>query len=469
MLGLICLASGAKAVLFDTMDPDAFWHMRVGAQLQREGIGPMVDQISFSSIREPWTPYSWLAEIGMERVWSIGGFRAAVAVQALMAAGIMLLIGMSAREMSGGAGVGSIVGTAGAAFLSLPYLSFRPVTFAILLLAFCGWVLVRDRRNGERTRLVWVVIPVTALLANVHLYVVLIPLWILAMWVGALVERRRAGRYGVMLVLTVAGCCATPMFCGAVRSAVDYQFRDPMVHSRIIAEMQPFFQGMMGGASGVLVVMFLGSVVVKRKGVRVGEWVWMVGSTVLLLRWGRFAPVFAIVAGPMAAVALAGLSDRVLDKRAVQVAMAGLLVLGMFQIGAAFPARDADFPRWLNRHGAAAPGFPTGAAAYVVDHVPPVSGRVITDFTWGGYVGWRLGDGWQVLLDGRTQVYPPAFWRATYLGTEEERFEFLSTVAADAAVLPHHSLFHPALKRLGWRVAFSDEFGEVLTPPQVAH
>ena len=51
------------------LDPDCFWHIRVAEQLEREGIHPIVDQLSFASIKDPWTPYSWLAELGMKWVW----------------------------------------------------------------------------------------------------------------------------------------------------------------------------------------------------------------------------------------------------------------------------------------------------------------------------------------------------------------------------------------------------------------
>jgi hypothetical protein len=57
-------AAASKSILYDTLDPDCFWHLRVAEQLQRDGIRPLVDPMSFMSIKDPWTPYSWLAELG---------------------------------------------------------------------------------------------------------------------------------------------------------------------------------------------------------------------------------------------------------------------------------------------------------------------------------------------------------------------------------------------------------------------
>jgi hypothetical protein len=98
--------------------------------------------------------------------------------------------------------------------------------------------------------------------------------------------------------------------------------------------------------------------------------------------------------------------------------------------------------------------------------VTPVTGRLITEFSWGGYLEWRLGDRYQLFLDGRTQLFSPEFWRATYLSGQEERRRFLSHVRADAAILPTgSSLFRHSLVRLGWTSVYRDERAEVMLPP----
>ena len=82
-IAVLALAAAGKAVLYDTLDPDCFWHLRVAAQLERDGVGSLVDEISFASIKQSWTPYSWLAELGMKALWDSAGWRAAVLAQAL--------------------------------------------------------------------------------------------------------------------------------------------------------------------------------------------------------------------------------------------------------------------------------------------------------------------------------------------------------------------------------------------------
>ena len=140
----------------------------------------------------------------------------------------------------------------------------------------------------------------------------------------------------------------------------------------------------------------------------------------------------------------------------------------MARLAVAFPAGGTPLSAWLDRLGPDAPGYPCAAADFVATHVPPVTGHVVNEFTWGGYLGWRLGDRWQVLLDGRTQVFPAELWQSTYLGTDADCRRYLSTVHADAAVLPAgRSRFRPALLAQGWTVAHHDDWADVLVPPAV--
>ena len=95
------------------------------------------------------------------------------------------------------------------------------------------------------------------------------------------------------------------------------------------------------------------------------------------------------------------------------------------------------------------------------------TGRLINEFTWGGYLEWRLGDRFQTLLDGRTQVFSGDFWRATYLNGSQPRRRFLANVEADAAILPASgSAFRSTLLSLGWKAVYRDDTAVVLLPPR---
>ncbi len=473
LIGLIALAAAGKAILYDTLDPDCFWHLRVAEQLQREGIGPLVDQLSYASSKTAWTPYSWLAELGMKAIWDCGGYRAAVAAQALMQAGMVVFLSLACveiQEEGSRSYVAAAVATAAGMFLSLAYLSFRPVTAAFVILAACAWLILRDRRLNERSRAVWVIIPLTVLLTNVHLFAFFVPLAISVLTIGALIERdpeksKSAGRYAVMLVATVVAFLCTPMLPGMIRTALFYGAKDQMVSGPVITEMQSFARGPLGMASAVVVGVILICAMRNRARLRLAEMTCLLGGFLLLLKLGRFAPVFALVGCPVLATTFPEMKDRLLGKPAVCGALLIVLVAGIYRVASAFPSQDQSLASWLNRHGPDAPGYPCAAADYVRNSIPRGTGKIINEFSWGGYLAWSLEGHDQILLDGRTQVYPVQLWRDTYLGSAADRERFLSTISADAAILPlEKSRFASTLTELGWTCVFRDERSQVLTP-----
>jgi hypothetical protein len=291
------------------------------------------------------------------------------------------------------------------------------VTLALVLMAVCLSLLVRDRAGGERTRAVWLVIPATLLLTNIQLYAILVPAWLAALWAGSLWEfwrapadgrpeaRRRLVRYTLLGIGAALSCLVTPMLPGAVRSIVYYQFGDAMVGGRVVKEYMPFYVGKFGAAGAALVVIGLAFVVVRRRALRAGEIFWLIGSVVLLLRMGRFTPVFAMAAAPIIAAAMPRLPDRTLGRTPVRLALMIVLGVGLFRVITSFPGPGVELATWMNRGGATMTGYPARAAAFVEQMVPRRTGRLINEYNWGGYLGWRLAPRWLVLLDGRTHLF----------------------------------------------------------------
>lgn len=468
LIALAILAAVGKPILYDTLDPDLFWHLRVAEQLRTDGIGPLVDQLSFASLRQSWTPYSWLAELIMERVWQLGGFRAVLLAQVLLVASLVGFIAAASVEATRTATdqprhLAAAVATFAATFLSLPYLSFRPVLFALLLFAAALWIVWRDRRLESRSRAAWLLPPIVALCVNLHLYALVLATLLVVL---VLLDRVRPLSARLMLCgsIVLASAC-TPMLPGVLAAAWHYQNDDPMVASGLIAEMLPFWRGTLGTASAVVASLALALVLRRGRSLRVAAWIALAMATVLLLRLGRFAPVFAIVVAPLLAGSMVGLSDRLLALPLVRGALACLALLGTIRLSLGFPSHES-LDHFLNRYVPEQAGYPTDAASFVQANVPARRGRVINEFTWGGYLAWKLDGQFQTLLDGRTQLFPDHFWRALYLDAEPQRRSLLASIDADAAILPlRHSHFRETLRSLGWTVAYRDDVAEVLLPP----
>lgn len=466
-VALVVMVAIAKVVLADTMDPDAFWHLRVADQLLRDGIGPLVDSLSFASLKSPWTPYSWLAELFMRAVWLLTGLRGVLVVTSLCAATILTLTAYSARlSRQDSHAMPVLLATVVAAYFTLPFLSFRPVTFALALMAIVVALLWRHRRMDYRSRAVWCIPALALLITNLHIYIVFVVMLVMVMTIGVFFDRRE--RFMPMLWLVLAtgvAACATPMPGGVVQTILNYQTIDPMVASNFITEMRPFYTGAGGKVTLAVLIGLVGLAVVRRREMEITDWLLLIFATVVLFRLGRFSPLFSLIAMPIFARVLPALTDRTLRRPPVRAVMAIVLVVGVFSIGRGM-VNTGTFEEWLNRHTPDVPGYPTASAQWVSDNVEPVHRRLVNEFNWGGYLAWRLGDRWQVLMDGRTQLYAPDFWRQVYFSTPEAQLAVLSDQPADAAILPaRRSAFLENLERAGWRRVHEDAVAIVLLPP----
>ncbi len=439
------------------LDPDLFWHLRVADRLLVDGVGPIVDAISYNSIDRPWTPYSWLAEFLLRGLWNAFGPAGAPIIAGLSFVAFALALALAceaaARDQTTGqanpvaAAVGVIVGLLFAALV----FSFRPVDFALVLLMTAAALLWRDDR--QQGRLVWLVPAIAALCVNVHLYAIFLPLLAL----GHAIKRPSRRRFA-LLGLTALGCLATPMLPGALATSAHYFADDPMVASGIIVEMQPFWA--VPWSWVVWIGLFATAATCATCWRRVH---WIDAAAVLLAAWlttrhVRFSPLLAVVAAPAIAAALPAVSDRIFHRPLFLKALAGLLLVGI--IGA-----TADHATRVDRFAT----YPATACDFVDQHITPErsgKGRLINEFNWGGYLAWRLGDDYQVFVDGRTQLYPAKFWERTYLADKSDRAAMLAEAKADVAIVPvEGSWFRATLGELGWQRVHRDATAEVWLPP----
>ncbi len=511
LITIVALVAAAKAVLYGPVDPDLFLHLIAADHLWRDGIQPIVDQTSYMSKSQPWTPYSWLAELGMKLIWDTGGHRAGVITYAVLSVAIVGLTAWACRaaqfgtsratgnlparalsqrenatgqaacgtqngvEVPAPALFGVAVATAAATFLTLPFLSFRPVTMAFVLMAAIAGLIYRDRARGETTRAVWLVIPLTVVLVNVHLFAILIAGWMGALFTGSLVERWRATdemkvdathrlkRSFALAAGASLACLATPMLPGAIESLLQYQFTDPIVASGMVQEFRPFYLGTMGYVALAIVLAMVAAIVANRRLLRVSDWLTLALASFLLLKMGRMSPVFAIMVAPLFAQAIGGMSDGVLARPALRAVMAILAIIIGVRVATSLPPRDVLLDDWMTRHEA---GYPVAAVAFLETSVTPHSKRIINDYSWGGYLAWRLAGQYKVLMTGNTTAFPIDLWSRTYFCDDTVRRQTLVEANADAAIIPTKtSPFRNVLVELGWTVAFTDGQASVMVPP----
>ncbi|HXW16255.1 MAG TPA: hypothetical protein VEN79_17235, partial [Terriglobia bacterium] len=62
-----------------SVDPDIWWHIKVGATLLSTHRFPTTDPYSFTAAGSPWIAYEWLGELllgAVQRAWGLSGLMA---------------------------------------------------------------------------------------------------------------------------------------------------------------------------------------------------------------------------------------------------------------------------------------------------------------------------------------------------------------------------------------------------------
>src|SRR5262249_40413409 len=86
LVAWLALLAGGQSRLF--RDPRTFWHVGGGERILSTGQFLDHDPFSYTFAHTPWTPYEWLAEVGMAGLHRIGGFDALLLATATILAAL---------------------------------------------------------------------------------------------------------------------------------------------------------------------------------------------------------------------------------------------------------------------------------------------------------------------------------------------------------------------------------------------
>jgi hypothetical protein len=441
-------------------DGDTGWHIRTGELVLAAGRAPVVDPFSFSRPHQPWFAWEWLTDVVFAVTWrwrGLGGVATLAGVVLALAATALL-----ARILRLGAGLWIGLGATMAAVSasSIHYLA-RPHVFSILFFTLGLWMLAEDRDRPRR--LVWLLVPVTALWANLHAGFVawLATLGLLAMLSVGQRDWSRARRYGCL-----AAACTLASLLNPYGWQLHLHIARYLNSSWILDNVQEF-QSPHIRAEGTIVfaLLLLSAAALAPKAGRFEALLVMVWGF-LALRSARHVPLFAIAAAPVVASAAAAYWARVAAHSGER---AGLRIF--WQLGQEFGRR----PRaslWLPLTAAvvmaAAPAagfpdkvFPVRAVEGNVSLLAPPGAmpRILTSDQWGDYLIYRLYPRQRVFFDGRSDFYGPAIG-ADYqklLAGESPWRELLDRYHFDLALLPRDWALSTALDLVpGWRKVYED-------------
>ena len=388
------------------IDPDIWWHLRTGTWIVEHRAVPFTDPFSIYGMGKPWIAYSWLFEMILLGLYRAFGLLGIVAFTALGALGTTLalhaLVSRYEKNVPRALAL-TLVGTAAMTPVFWP----RSYLLSIVLFIVELHILLSVRDSGN-PRALWILPPLVALWANLHIQFVyglfvlgvaaaapLLERYLPEAWVG---PRSRIGARPlfVTLLASLVMALATPYHVWIYRPLLDHVTQAGTFD--LITELHALL--FRGPADWCVLGMTLGAAFVlgRRRSLPPFQVFLLCAGAVVSFRAARDVWFVVVVSAAIIASAPkpAAIEYRLTARQlATALALAASIALGFALL------RDLS-PRMLE--AGIAKEFPVVAAAVVDER--RYAGPLFNHYDWGGYLIWRLRD-LPVSMDGRANVYGP--------------------------------------------------------------
>jgi len=441
-------------------DPDLWWHLKTGEIIWNTHSIPQTDLFSFTTNHHAWTDHEWLSQVTLYGAWKLGGYSGLMLWLCVLAS--LIFIGQYAlcSLYSGNAKV-ALLGALMAWFFATSGLGIRPHILGYLLLTCELLILHLGRSYNARwflalppLFLVWVNCHGSFFLGLVILAVVLLCSFV-EMRAGLLVGHRWSDRPRSMLRLAFVLCLAAlflnPVGIQQVLYPINVMLHQPEGLGYVSEWQAPEPTSARGlallAAAGFIFLWTL----IRRAELRLEEVLLLAMGFCMATSHRRMMFVFGLLAAPLLTRLLAGIWDRYDAARDLRVPNTILMLLSLVTIWMAFPSHEQLELQVKEKN-------PVRAVEFI--RQSHLEGRMLNDYTWGGYLIWALPEH-KVFVDGRSDIYEWAgvlhdFAAWALLQTdprnllEKYRVDFclLSREAPMAHVLPFLS---------GWRMIYSDD------------
>jgi hypothetical protein len=386
------------------VDPDLWWHIKVGQNIHATRHWPTTDPFSFTVNGSPWIAYEWLGDVVIGAVAKYGGLLGLDIFLIVLAGIVMLSLYAYATMRSGNSKAGFV---AAGLLCSLAYASFnlRPQMFGYLFLILTLIALERFRQGKPKA--LWFLPPLFLVWINTHgswiigLGVIFV-FWASGLWefqLGSVSARRWSFTERLRLEFVFMLCLAAIPFTPYGTRLAAYPFTVastlPLNVGNIL-EWQPMPFNIAGGKLFLAVVLaFFLAQMLFRTSWHVTEVVLCFGGIMMACLHVRFLLLFVPFFAPLFATLLALWIPPYAAKKDRPILNAILMTAVLVAIIRYFPTQ-AGIEKIASRN------FPVGAVDYLRKH--PTPGPMYNTYGYGGYLIWALPEQ-KVFIDGRGDLY----------------------------------------------------------------
>ena len=413
-LVLVTVGTLAFQYKFCVLDPDIWWHLKVGDWIVEHHAVPHTGILSRTAADRPWVAYSWGYEVLLSRAYAWFGIMGIGAYGTLLTLAVAYAIYWMLRRLSGRFWVALIgTGVVCSAFLfnGMP----RPFFFSIGLFAVTLTRLLEASRTGRIERLYWLPL-IFWFWANLHIQFIY-GLFLVGLFVGihfALCLNKAfritpdfllAPSFSSTTLVAIAAACILATLAGPYTYhpyQVAYEYSKAKFTYAVILELQPLtFRGFSHFVELFLTAGGFFAVGWKRK-VDLFKLALLTAATVIAYRTMRDAWFICLPAAACIADALALPQEN--ERNAtwfVETWLEKLSVAAAVVVLLALISNGTDFtPRGLDR--AISSQYPVNAVNYLRRN--PLPGPLYNHLNWGGFLMWYMPQ-YPVAIDGRNDLY----------------------------------------------------------------
>jgi hypothetical protein len=323
------------------LDADASLHTRIGQYILETRSIPHRDMFAYTKPEEEWYAFEWLSEAIFGFVFNQASYKGLTLLAGTLIA-LYITFQLKYTIWRGANGLIALLVTLVAATATSIHFFARPHLFTWLLLAVAMAVLEYNRRKGGR--LVWVLVPMTALWVNLHggfaVFFALLGLRV----IGCLFESRRGE--AVQLIQLGAACALASLvnpYGIALHLHILETLRNPWIQANVTEFLSPKFRGEELMHFMTLLFAGLACVVPLVRARRIGE-----ALSILFLAYAslisvRHLTIYALVAAPLIACELSSLWRWATDGQA-NASLLGTLRGISETMTAAMPGTSAFIP-----------------------------------------------------------------------------------------------------------------------------
>ena len=394
------------------VDPDFWWHLKVGEDILRTHHWPTVDPYSFTVAGQPWFPAEWLGGVVFAFVERMAGLRGLEALLIVLGASIVVALYALATLRCGDSKAG-FVAAAALMVLATANFNLRPQMLGYLFLLLT--LIVLERFRAGKSRGLWFLPLLFLVWVNAHGSFVIGIAVIGAYWVGGLtgfrvgdIEARRWSdreRLGleIIFLLCLLALMVTPYGGQSAVYPFHVAFSLPLGAANV-EEWEPMPFGLFGGKWFLALVLgFLVAQMTRHVKWRLEEVMLFLFGTAMACFHARFLLIFVPCFAPLLATVISlwiPPYDQSKDRYALNAILMIAIIVGIIRYFPATSEIEADIAK----------AFPVEAVQYLRQTAVP--GPMFNTYNFGGYLVWA---GEKVFIDGRADPYERSGVFADYL------------------------------------------------------